>query len=311
MAAHRRPGQAGRAVRRQLPADRLRAVQPGQRRAAPDLRAHPVQVALAGPAHLHHLAAVQRARPVHHHRAGPAAARPALVHRQRRRDLPEPEPRLRRAAGLHRGVRRRPRLPDGPGPDDRPAHRERAPASPSPASGCRAPRRRRSACIDSDADGTDHRVPGEALRPARGARRPGRDVRVDGQLRLHHRGAARRAARGRRGRRLRPRHGRRHHPAHGRAGATPPSTTSPTTWCPARPTATPATGATSAPSTPTTRRTSTSCRCTRSSTSTTSGGRSARRRRRCRRPSSSRAASRRTPSSAPARSSPGRSCAAR
>ena len=52
-------------------------------------------------------------------------------------------------------------------------------------------------------------------------------------------------------------------------------------------------------------------RCTRSSTCTTSAGRSARPRRRCRRPSSSRAASRRTRSSARARSSPGRSCAAR
>ena len=145
VAAHRRPGQAGGAVRRQLPADRLRAVQPGQRRAAPDLRAHPVQVALAGPAHLHHLAAVQRARAVHHHGAGPAAARPALVHRQRRRDLPEPQPGLRRAPGLHRGVRRRPRVPDGPGPDGGPAHRQRRRASPSPASGCRAPRPRRSA----------------------------------------------------------------------------------------------------------------------------------------------------------------------
>ena len=41
----------------------------------------------------------------------------------------------------------------------------------------------------------DRRVPGEAGRPARPARQPGRVVRVDGQLRLHHRGAARRAAR--------------------------------------------------------------------------------------------------------------------
>ena len=41
----------------------------------------------------------------------------------------------------------------------------------------------------------DRRVPGEAGRPAGGAGRPGRRLRVDGQLRLHHRGADRGAAR--------------------------------------------------------------------------------------------------------------------
>ena len=41
----------------------------------------------------------------------------------------------------------------------------------------------------------DRRVPGEAGRPAVGAGRPRRRVRLDGQLRLHHRGADRGAAR--------------------------------------------------------------------------------------------------------------------
>ena len=160
-----------------------------------DLRAHAVQVALAGPAHHHDLADVQRARQLRHPGAGAAAARPALVHRQRRRDLPVAEPGLRREARLHRGVRRRPRVPDGPVADGRGSTSRPARASPWPASGCRAPRRPRSACIDSDDDRPDHRVPGEAGRPAVGAGRPGRHLRVDGQLRLHHRRADRGAAR--------------------------------------------------------------------------------------------------------------------
>ena len=53
--------------------------------------------------------------------AGPAAARPALVHRLGRRHLPVAEPDLRRAAGPGHRVRRRPRVPDGPAADDRPA----------------------------------------------------------------------------------------------------------------------------------------------------------------------------------------------
>ena len=145
MAADGGPGQAGGPVRGQLPADRLRAVQPGERRLPPAVRADPVQVALAGPAHLHDVAAVERARAVHHPGAGAAAARPALVHRQRGRDLPVAEPRLRRAAGPHRRVRRGPRVPDGPVADGGPARRLRRGRDRRRASGCRAPRRRRSA----------------------------------------------------------------------------------------------------------------------------------------------------------------------
>ena len=106
--------------------DRLRAVEPGQRRLPADLRADPVQVALAGPAHHHDLADVDAARQLRDPGAGAAAARPALVHRQRRRDLPELQPDLRRPARPHRRVRRRPRLPDGPPADGRAAHRDQA-----------------------------------------------------------------------------------------------------------------------------------------------------------------------------------------
>ena len=49
--------------------------------------------------------------------------------------------------------------------------------------------------------------PTDAGRPARRARR---DLRLDGQLRLHHRGAHRRRHQGRRGRELQARHGRQH-----------------------------------------------------------------------------------------------------
>ena len=56
-AAHRRPGQAGRALRRGLPAGGLRTVEPRQRGDPADLRAHAVQVALAGQARLDDLAA--------------------------------------------------------------------------------------------------------------------------------------------------------------------------------------------------------------------------------------------------------------
>ena len=121
----RGPGQAGRAVRRLLPADRLRAVQPGQRGLPADRGADAVQVALARPAHLADLAAVDAARQLRRPGAGAAAPRPAVVPRQRRRDLPVDEPDQRRAARHHRGVRRRPRLPDGRLADGRGAHRVR------------------------------------------------------------------------------------------------------------------------------------------------------------------------------------------
>ena len=51
-AADRRPGEAGGAVRRRVPADRLRAVEPRQRGLPADRRADPVQEPLARPPHL-------------------------------------------------------------------------------------------------------------------------------------------------------------------------------------------------------------------------------------------------------------------
>ena len=179
--------------------------------------------------------------------------------------------------------------------------------------GIRVPRAEAKAfgCIAADEIRADHRVPGEAARPAVGARRPRGHLRLDGQLRVHHRRAAGRAARRRRGRRLRARHGRRHHPADGRRRG----------------------------------RGGVRLRAQRGARRHRPGRRLLARRRhhrhllrgahrpglgapdlqpvqraladpdgaapRCRRPSSSRAGSRRTPSWAPARSSPGPSCAAR
>ena len=143
-----------------------------------------------------------------HAGAGAAAARPALVHRQRRRDPAVAEPDLRRPSRLHRGVRRRPRVPDGPAPDGRAAHRvrggrDRRRAAGAARGGERVRRHRRRHRPQGA------RVPREAGEAAGPAGQPGRDVRVDGQLRLHHRGVAGRVARGRRGRGLRARHGRR------------------------------------------------------------------------------------------------------
>ena len=124
-AADARPRQAGRAVRRQLPADRLRALEPRQRRLPPDRRPHAVQEPLARPPHLDHLAAVAAARQLRRAGAGADAPRAALVRGLGRRHLPEPQPALRRAARHRDRVRRRPHLPHGPAADGRPAHRER------------------------------------------------------------------------------------------------------------------------------------------------------------------------------------------
>ena len=138
------------------------------------VRADPVQVALAGPAHHHDLADVDAARQLRHPGAGAAAARPALVHRQRRRDLPVPEPGLRRAARLRRRLRRRPRLPHGPVADGRAAHRvrRRRDRRRHPGAAARGHRVRRHR--DRRRRPGDRGVPREAGRPAGPARRPGR-----------------------------------------------------------------------------------------------------------------------------------------
>ena len=96
-----------------LPADRLRAVQRRQLRLPAGRRADAVQVAQPRPAHHPDLADVDDARQLRRAGAGPAAGRQALVPRQRRRDLPAPQPDQRREARHRRRRRRRPRLPDG------------------------------------------------------------------------------------------------------------------------------------------------------------------------------------------------------
>ena len=59
-----------------------------------------------------------------------------------------------------------------PEPDGRRSTSRAAPASRSPGSGCRAPRRSAFGCIDADETGRHPRVPREADRPAAAARRP-------------------------------------------------------------------------------------------------------------------------------------------
>ena len=195
-----------------VPDGRLRAVQPGQRRLPQAGRADAVQEPLAGPAHLQDLAAVDAARQLRGPRPGAAAPRPALVRGLGGRHPPEPEPHRRRAPDPRRGVRGRPHLPDGPGADGRGPpgvrggrHGRRHPAAPLPRRPVRGHRGGRG-------QRPHHGVPREA--PGRGgpAGRARRGVRVDGQLRLHHRGAGGRRPRRRRGREQQPRHGRQHHP---------------------------------------------------------------------------------------------------
>ena len=120
-AADRGPGQAGRALRRPVPAGGFRAVQPGQRRLPAHLRAHPVQEPQPGPAYHHHLAAEQPAGQLRDAGPGPAATRAALANRLGGCDLPVAEPDLRRPARHRGGLRGRSRVPDGSDADDRPA----------------------------------------------------------------------------------------------------------------------------------------------------------------------------------------------
>ncbi len=251
-APDRRPRQTRGHLRRNLPARRLRAVQPGQRGHPADLRAHPVQVALPGPAHHHHLADVEPARQLRHPRPCPAAPRPALVPRQRRRHPAVPEPGARRTARVRRRLRRRPRVPDGPAPDARPAHRVRRGrdrrGDTGPARRVAVLRRDHARLRRADR----HRLPGEAGRPSRSRRRPRVRLRLDGQLRLHHQGPRRGPAPGRRGRELRARHGPARSCPSSPTGARPRCTTSAPTTSPGRPPGTRATGGTWARWTPTT-----------------------------------------------------------
>ena len=82
-AADGRPSEAGGPVRRQLSPDRLRALEPRQRRPAPDRGADAVQEREPRPSHRHHLAAVAAARELRHARPRADAPRPQLVSRAR------------------------------------------------------------------------------------------------------------------------------------------------------------------------------------------------------------------------------------
>ena len=179
--------------------------------------------------------------------AGAAAGRQALVPRQRRRDLPVAQPDPRREA-RHRGRgRRRPRLPDGLLADGRPAHRERRGVhggrDPAADLAGRPVRRHRRASRTTPTRIREFLE--KPTDPHGAAGQPGRGARVDGQLRLRRRRAGRGGHPRRDHRRLQARHGRRHRAGVRAPRRRPASTTTRTTWCRARPTATAATGATS------------------------------------------------------------------
>ena len=130
------------------------------------------------PPHRDDLAAVAAARQLRHAGAGADAARAALVRRLGRRDLPEPQPDQRRAAGLHHRVRRRPHLPHGPAADGRAAHRDRRGRDggrhPRAARGGRPVRRdrdRRRRAARSARSARSRRTPPACRRPTRSSPR--------------------------------------------------------------------------------------------------------------------------------------------
>ncbi len=123
-------------------------------------------------------------------RPGPDAARPVLVQRLGGRDLPEPQPHLRRAPRLRLRLRRRPHLPHGPAADGRAPHRLRLwrhrRGDPGVDRGGARVRRDRGRRVRPH-----RRLPREGRRSADDARRPDALPRLDGQLRLRHEDADR------------------------------------------------------------------------------------------------------------------------
>ena len=255
---------------------------------AADRGADPVQVALARPAHLADLADVDPARQLRHPGAGPAAARPAVVPGQRRRDLPVDEPDQRRAT---------PTTSSSSAPTTSTGWTSRRCWTPTSTAGwactvagIRVPRSQASAFGVIDAgDGRQDRRSSWRSRPTR----PGlpddpeasfasmgnyiftTDALIDALRRR------------RRERDLPARHGRRHHPQLRRPGRGARSTTSRANVVPGIDRPGPGLLARRRDaSTPTTRRTWTWSRSTRSSTSTTATGRSGPTRCRCPAPSS-------------------------
>ena len=239
----------------QLPPDRLRAVEPRQRRLPADRGAHAVQEPLARPPHRDHLAALAAAGQLRHARARADAARAALVRRLGRRHLPELQPAQRRAARLRDRLRRGPHLPDGPAPDGRAAHRERRGGDGRRAA--RADRPGRPVRRDRDRPGRalDRGLPGEAEgREGAPRTRPTWSTRRWATTSSPRTRSSRRSRRTRRGRAPATTSAATSSPRSSSRGART-STTSRRTSCPGRATASGATGATSGRSTRSTRRT--------------------------------------------------------
>ena len=116
---HARSRQARGALRWPLPDHRLRSVEPGQLGHPVDLRAHPVQVPVAGRARAADLGGAQHVRFVRDRRAGADADGGVLVPGHRRFGVPEPAPHRGVPRRRGAGVRRRPHLQDEHPPDDR------------------------------------------------------------------------------------------------------------------------------------------------------------------------------------------------
>ena len=251
-APHRRPRQAGGALRGHVPAHRLRPVEPHQLAVPARHRADPVQVAQPRPAHRRK---TWRMSPLLGNYVAPvpgaAARRQALVPGQRRRHLPVPQ--------HHRG--RAPDIVVVVGADhvyrmdfsqmvdahiDSGAEFTVA-AIRQPIERGRPVRRHRGRPDGPDAH---HGVPREADRPGGPGRLPRRGPRVDGQLRRSTRTrSSTPSTTDADDADSQPRHGRRHRARTSSSAARRASTTSSATTCPARPTATATTGATSERST--------------------------------------------------------------
>ena len=216
VAPHARPGQARCALRRHLPARRLRALEPGQRGLSPNRGADPVQEPQPRSPHRPDLAHVALVRKLRDERAGADAHRQAMVRGFGGRHLPEPEPDRRREARLHLCLRRRPHLPHGrravrrgPHPLRRRRHRG---GHPRPSERVRSLWRDRTR-----RERTHQALPREAHRRRGAVGRSRSGLRFDGQLRLLAPHAGERRGRRRQERREQPRHGRRHHHHAGRA----------------------------------------------------------------------------------------------
>ena len=164
--ADRRPRQARRAVRRQLPADRLRALEPRQRRTTARSSCSRSTRATRSTATSRRPGGCRRCwattsrrcrRRCAAARAGSSGSADAiyqnfnLIHDER------PE--------LHHRLRRRPHLPHGPAPDGRPAHRVAAPAVTVAALRAPIEQADQFGVIETAADGRDdRRLPREADR---------------------------------------------------------------------------------------------------------------------------------------------------